>query len=89
MDTIADAKAGAKELLNEVLACNETSLQSKKYLYLHEHLERCLLKLDDVLVPELRPHRKAAVELVEKCLDILKRKVELNYDIQQIAAKSS
>lgn len=92
MSVINATKAEALNLLKEITSCNETSLKSKEYIRLDELLTRCILTLDDIQcsdLPELRQQRKAVIELIDKCTDILQRKVKLNHDIQQITARSS
>lgn len=85
-------KREVNKLLQEVVNCNETSLTSKEYLRLEELLTRCILRLDDIEcgdVVDLRQQRKAIIELIDKCTDILQRKVQLNHDIQNLASKSA
>ena len=87
---IAATKSEVHKLLQEVIQCNETSIKSKICLRLEELLTRCILRLDDLKVgdsQELRQQRKAVIELIDKCTDILQRKVQLNSDIQQLSSK--
>lgn len=79
-------------LLREIASCNETFQDSKEYRRLDELLTRCVLRLDTIdcsNMPELRPKRKAIIAMIDKCTDILKRKVSLNHDIQQMMTKAS
>ena len=88
---ILDIKDEVNRLLQEIGRCNETSIKSKGYLRLEELLTRCILRLDDIECAEsqnLRQQRKAVIEFIDKCTDILQRKVQLNFDIQQLTSKT-
>lgn len=91
-DIIESTRQEVNDLLKEIATCNEVSQESKEYRRLDELLTRCVLRLDNIdcsETPELRPQRKAIIAMVDKCTDILKRRVSLNYDIQQMTAKMS
>lgn len=89
LSVIQAIRAQVNQILQEIVACNETSVKSKDFLRLDELLTVCILKLDDIQEPELRKQRKEVVQLINKCTEILERKVNLNRDIQQLASNCS
>ena len=84
---IASTKTEVSGLLQDIVKFSGSSLKAREYLLLDELLTRCILKLDNIQcsdLPEVRQQRKAVIELIDKCTDILQRKVQLNHDIQQL-----
>lgn len=88
---ISDIKQEVAELFQNIVNCNETSLKSKECMRIDELLTRCTLKLDNIEsgdVQNIRQKRKAVIEFIDKCSDILQRKVQLNHDIQQLGSET-
>lgn len=82
-------KVEVNRLLKEIADCNETSLESKEYRRLDELLTRCILKLDSIQSQELKKQRKEVITLIDRCTQLLERKIHLNRDIQQLSANCS
>lgn len=92
-NAINSIRAEVFKLLNEnINTFDGVSHQAKEYLKLDELLTRCLLKLDNIDsggLAELRQQRKDVVALIDKCTDVLQKKVQLNRDMQELYSRFS
>lgn len=88
MGTINSIKEEVTNLLLEITKFSGISAKSKEYRYIDEMLTRCILRLDNVEcgdAVELRQHRKAAIQLVDRATDILQRKLQINSEIHDLS----
>lgn len=85
--TIDHIKQDINNLLQRIVKFDGTSASSKDYRYLDEMLTRCMLSLDTVDCTgstDLRMQRKLAIGFVDKATDILQRKLQVNFDINNL-----